>query len=229
MKTKIALLFGVILLLSSCGKTSPTPVAQSKPTSTDQTAFNFSPSEKPTLSLIPRADGHLLTMKIDNIPSKLVSLEYELVYTASDNGNDIEKGLGDTVKLNNEPSLTRDLLLGTASCTSGCKYKYDNNVNSGTVTLTFMTADNQVNTFDAPFTLDSGADIKKTGGMFLKDNSMGFKGKPISSADYYVLVKNYLGGFSVFSSGNGKGTVTEYTPSSLTKKDKTTLTGDYLP
>ena len=42
----------------------------------------------------------------------------------------MEKGVGDTVKLTSN-SFEKDLLLGTESCTNGCKYKFDEGVVGG--------------------------------------------------------------------------------------------------
>ena len=224
MKTKAFLILGSLILLSACGvnKTPPvTKVAPTPPTS----AFEFKSDEKPLTSLTPRSDGHQLTLKIDKIPSSISQIEYELIYTASDNGMDIEKGLGDTIKLNGESTISRDLLLGTASCTNGCKYKYDNGVSYGTVTLTFMTANNQVTTYTGPFTLKNGAEIRKTGSLVLKEDNFTIRAKPISSTEYFILLRNYQNGYNVFSSDTGKGTVTELSPSTFTKSDKTTITG----
>ncbi len=154
MKEKI-LYIGLIIftgfIFSACGKVKsiPTPTPIPTPRLTE-----FNQNEKPKISLIPRSDGHELKLKVENIPSFINQIEYELLYTAVDSGLEIEKGVGDTIKIDSI-SVTRDLLLGTASCTNGCKYKYDNGVKNGTLSITFTTTNNQVITYSSPFTLTS--------------------------------------------------------------------------
>ena len=216
------------LLLSACGASKSTPKVT--PTPRPASELKLDSKNMPKIVLSPREDGHELTMNLSNIPSNISQIDYELLYTASDNGNDIEKGLGDTIKLNSgETTIERKLLLGTASCTNGCKYKYDDGINGGTLTFTLMTTDNQSATLESPFTLTSSAAIKKTGDISLKSENFSAKAKPASSTEFFILVKNYQNGFSIFSSGSGKGTVGEINPSTLVKADKTSIVGDYLP
>lgn len=151
----LVLLFSSFFL-SACGKkVAPTPI---QTTSTPK-SIEFKNEEKPTISLIPRADGHELKLKIENIPQNITQIEYELLYTAADNGLEIEKGVGDTVKLDSR-NIERDLLLGTASCTNGCKYKYDEGISNGTLSLTFITADNQIASYEGSFTLTTSGKNK---------------------------------------------------------------------
>ena len=153
---------------SACGsKPAPAPTPTPAPRVLEMKA-----EDKPIVKLIPRSDGHLLKLVIDKIPSYVKQIEYELLYIATDNGNiEIEKGLGDTLKVDSS-TLSRDLLLGTESCTSGCKYKYDNGVSAGTISLTLITDNNQVASYQAPFSLQTGQQIKKDKGKYyvsLKD------------------------------------------------------------
>ena len=225
---KYFLILAASLVLSGCGATKPAATAKITPAAS-ATELKLDPQNTPKISLVPRDDGHELTLNLSNIPTSISQIEYELLYTASDNGNDIEKGLGDTIKLtNNEITIERKLLLGTASCTNGCKYKYDENVNGGTVTITLITADNQVASLESPFALTSTALIKKEGAISLKSENFSIKAKP-SSTEYFILLKNYQSGFSIFSSGSGKGTISEISPSTFSKIDKNTIVGDYLP
>jgi hypothetical protein len=73
---------------------------------------------------------------------------------------EIEKGLGDTLKVEGT-SLSRDLLLGTESCTSGCKYKYDEGITGGTLNITLVTKDGQVAPLQKSFTLKKDTKTKK--------------------------------------------------------------------
>jgi len=229
-KTKFLSLALIVLgssfLLSGCGKKPTTTTKPITTTKKPTTELVLSDSEKPIISLIPRADGHELKLKLDNIPSNVNQIDYELIYSASDNGLVMEKGVGDTVK-NVSKTLEKDLLLGTASCTNGCKYKYDEGVNSGTLSLTLYTADNQSTTFESPFILKTSADIKKDGGFKLDTESFSVKATTSTKSDYFVVVKNYPSYYSVFSSGTGAGKVTSITPTTVTKTDMNSLVGNY--
>lgn len=153
-KIFLPLLFSV-LLLSACtpnnpkSNQSPSPTTFQKKNKLTQITFE----NPPQVTLTPRADGHELKLKINQIPSSVSKLEYELLYKAQDGKTEIEKGLGDTI---NSPgtSLERDLLLGTSSCTNGCKYKYDDGVNSGSIKITYLTNNSEVNIYESSWTLN---------------------------------------------------------------------------
>ncbi len=212
--------------LSACGKKTTTN-NDTTPTKSAQKELILSESEKPIISLIPRQDGHELKLKIDNIPSNITQIEYELIYSASENGLTMEKGVGDTVKISSK-NIEKDLLLGTSSCTNGCKYKYDEGVSGGTLSLIFYTNDNQSASYETPFILKTSADIKKDGGLALKEEDFSVKTTTTTKSDYFVAIKNYPSYFSVFSNGKGAGKITSITPTTVTKTDSTSLVGDYL-
>ena len=210
--------------LSACGKKpstteiTPSPVSQK---------LELSEQEKPIVLLVPRQDGHELKLIIDNIPSSITEIEYELIYSAIDEGLEMEKGVGDTIKVTSK-KIERDLLLGTSSCTNGCKYKYDQGVVGGTLSLTFLTNDNQSLIYETPFALKTSSDIKKEGGISLSLEKFKIKGSVTSKNDYFVLIKNIPSYYSVFSNGKGSGNITSVSPANVSKEDKTTLTGNYL-
>lgn len=210
--------------LSACGKKTTPTKNDPSPIGKDLT---LSESEKPIISLIPRADGHELKLKINNIPQNISDIEYELIYSAVDEGLEMEKGVGDSIKIDSK-NIDRDLLLGTSSCTNGCKYKYDQGVVGGTLSLTFLTADNQSLRYESSFVLKTSADIKKDGGLSLKLENFEIKGTVNGKNDYFVLIKNLPSYFSVFSSGSGKGNVTNINPTNISKEDKTSFVGNYL-
>lgn len=220
---KILFLLLAAFTLTACGNKT----AQNKITPTPAPKLVDMPlSERPYISLIPRADGHMIYLKIDGIPSYIKQIEYELLYTAVDSGNEIEKGVGDTIK-DIKGSIERSLLLGTESCTNGCKYKYDEGIIGGTIALTFISQDGQISTYDAPFTLKTGAEIKKAGSISLSIVNFSVKASP-SDKLYYILVKNYAKkAYSIFSSGLSTAKYISIDPSTVTKSDQL-LTGDYL-
>lgn len=212
--------------LSACGKkkteTSNTPTSKAV-----QKELVLSESEKPIISLIPRQDGHELKLKIENIPSNVTQVEYELIYSSSEDGLTMEKGVGDTIKISSK-SVEKDLLLGTSSCTNGCKYKYDEGVSQGTLSLIFYTENNESATYESPFILKTSADIKKDNGFSLTDQNFSVKATTTTKSDYFVAIKNYPSYFSVFSNGKGTGKVTSIEPTTITKQDSTSLVGDYI-
>ena len=227
-KNKI-IIFALIVIsssffLSACGKKTIKNPSNGK--SATVTELTLSNSEKPYISLIPRADGHELKLKIDGIPSKIKEIEYELIYTASDNGLEIEKGVGDTIKEIGK-NIERDLLLGTSSCTNGCKYKYDEGITGGTLSLTFSTDDNQSISYETQFNLKTSADVKKDGGLSLSTENLTIKATTSTKSDYFVILKNFKPTYSVFSSGNGSGKISSISPSNVTKDNSNLITGDY--
>lgn len=220
----------ITLTLSLLFLTGCTPKKTSNlPSPTPAPAIIELPVDKrPYISLIPRDDGHELTLLVKNIPNNIISIDYELLYTAvdKDTSMEIEKGDGDTISINSA-SFERKVLLGTASCTNGCKYKYDEGVTGGTISLTLLTKDNNAASFETPFVLKNSTQIKKDGSLSLKTENFTIKAKP-AKEEFFILLKNYQPKFSVFSSGSGKGTVTSISPENISKADTTTITGDYL-
>jgi hypothetical protein len=210
--------------LSACGKKTKTSNVTPTPAPKE---LELSEKEKPIISLIPRQDGHELKLIIDNIPQSISDIEYELIYSAIDEGLEMEKGVGDTIKVTS-PKIERDLLLGTSSCTNGCKYKYDQGVVGGTLSLTFLTVNNQSLRYETPFVLKTSADIKKDGGLSLNLENFQVKATSTSKSDYFILIKNLPSYYSVFSNGKGSGSITSVSPANVSKEDKTTLTGNYL-
>lgn len=197
MKTKIICLIAASLFLAACG--SNTTTTKIAPTPTTK-AVEMPVSQRPSISLTPSADGHYLNLKLENVPSNITSIEYQVLYDAADNGSQIEKGIGDTIKLITT-TIEKSLLLGTESCTSGCKYSYDKGVIGGELTINFIDNNGQESTFDTPYVLKTTADISKDGAISLIDNSFSVKPKTkLTGNDYFVLMQNYRGGYSVFSS-----------------------------
>lgn len=87
--------------------------------------------DRPVTSLIPTADGHWLTLKVDKINIPAATMDYELLYDLPDGRT---QGVPGTITLNNLKVIERKLLLGSES--SG-KFRYDEGVKEGTLTLRF--------------------------------------------------------------------------------------------
>jgi hypothetical protein len=215
------LLFSSSFLLSACGKKKEsTP----EPTPTPR-LVELSDSQKPLISLTPRTDGHELKLIIDNIDSTIKEIEYELIYMAEDEGMIIEKGLGDNIKLEGQKKIERDLLLGTSSCTNTCKYKYDEGVTGGNLSLTLTTDQNQVAYFETPFTLTSSKNFEAND-LALEDK-ITITASQISSG-FYLLHQTFGGDQGFLLTGSGQGTAKTFsaTPDTITPPDR--LTGLYL-
>ncbi|MFZ2153248.1 MAG: hypothetical protein WAV41_04375 [Microgenomates group bacterium] len=186
------------LTLSACGTKTPTPVKKPLPTVVKMVEMPV--ATRPIVNLTPRQDGHMLFLKLTDVSANISSIEYELIYTATDGSLEMEKGLGDTIKeISN--TIERKLLLGTESCTNGCKYKYDEGITGGTLSLKLFTVDGQASSFETPFILKSGAQLTKE--KIFKLPTANFEvpiTSKLSSADFFVLMKQYKGGYSIFSS-----------------------------
>ena len=197
MKIKFICLFTASVLLAACGTSS----TAAKITPTPATKVVEMPiADRPLISLTPSADGHYLNLKLEGVPSSIASIEYEVLYDATDNGSQIEKGIGDTIKLITS-TIEKSLLLGTESCTNGCKFSYDKGIIGGQLTVNFIDNQGQESTFDTPYVLKTTADITKDGAITLTTANFSVKHKSkLTGNDYFVLLQNYLGGYSVFSS-----------------------------
>ncbi len=201
--TKLALIIGGILLivilvfwfLGGFNKRNQGKPALPQPTPRPE--YQIQDEEKPVIKLIPRQDGHELKLVVEKIPSGLTEVEYELIYLAESEAGEFERGAGDLISLSGgEKSFERDILLGTASCTTGtCKYKYDEGVTGGTLTLRFTREDGQVFGFKGEFSLVSDTDELKTA----KEEIIFNSSKKMSG--YWVVIDTY--GFP----GEFKGTV----------------------
>lgn len=232
MKKIIPIIIAVVVVISlflffllARGKKSTTnPTAKSTQVSKE---IELTADELPTISLIPRADGHELKFKVANISSKFSTAEYELIYTAKDADLEIEKGVSGTIKLDTT-NFEKDLLLGTSSCTNGCKYKYDEGIVGGSLMLTLTTKNNEYYTFETPFVLKTSAEINKEKGLSLTQENFSIKGTITGKSDFFIAIKNAKPVYSVFSSGNGNGKITSIEPATVTKTSLTSFVGDYL-
>lgn len=197
-KNKISAVLIVVslVLFSSCGKkitptVTPTPTPELVELKLDQ---------KPYISLVPSADGHEINLKISEISNLIKEIDYELIYDAGSVGTEIQKGVNGTLKVD-QATLEKNILLGTESCTNGCKRKYDEGVTGGTLVLNFRAPPNQAASFETPFVLKTTAEIKKAGSLTLESFSVKPKSGLIGS-QFFIIMKNFkTNGYSVFSNG----------------------------
>lgn len=204
MKKYLGLILISVLLLSSCGKKTADKNS-STPTPTPR-LVEMAVEDRPEISLSSRSDGHELTLKIASISSKITKIEYELTYTAVDGELEIEKGASGIIESKDisSGSVERKILLGTESCTNGCKYKYDSGVTGGTLNLTFTNQNSQISTFTTPFVLKNTAEIKKTGNKLVWTNeNYTYTPKKLTGTSYFIVFKDYkTGTYLVTSSGS---------------------------
>lgn len=98
----------------------------------DEIAPEIELKDRPVASLTPSEDGHWLKLNIEKIVIKgAQSMDYELLYKVGDGRT---QGVPGTIKLEGQDSIERDLLLGSESAG---KFKYDEGVETGTLTLRF--------------------------------------------------------------------------------------------
>lgn len=155
--------------------------------------------DRPIVSLVPRSDGHYLKLKIDKIVIPATSLDYELLYQTKE----ITQGVPGTVTLVGK-TFEVELLLGSES--SG-KFRYDEGVENGTVTLRFRNSDGKlIARFTTDFHMQSNTDTLTS-----SDDSFTYK-LDKTSKDFFVTIGTIgmndvesvsAGPFGVFASSNG--------------------------
>ena len=93
----------------------------------------ISTEKMPSISLSKSDDGHYLNLKIEKLePLSPESLDYELLYDVP--GKEQPQGTSSSVEISGKSSYDVEILLGSES--SG-KFRYDEGVESGTLTLKF--------------------------------------------------------------------------------------------
>ena len=170
--------------------------------------------EMPVVYLTPTADGHYLNLKIEKIKvPNAVTLDFQFLYDVPDkvqqgsSGDDIDIGSG---------SFATDLLLGSESAG---KFRYDEGVEKGILTLWFRDSDKKLITkVETDFHMQSDTEvlssndgkfkfeIVKPKGIFIVMNTLGlpdgyeFDINSVEYGPYGVFSENY--------STNGKGVFT---------------------
>lgn len=165
---KTFLVLGLILctvFLSGCSlKKQPLPTETPPAESSEAPAKPIEESikERPFVSLLPTTDGHWVTLEVKNIPKGVSGLEYELTYMADVEGNKIERGVstgGKPADLNGANNFSKKILFGSASCTTGtCKYRYDENVTEGKLSLKLSGFSE---TYETVFRIQKGSEGKE--------------------------------------------------------------------
>jgi hypothetical protein len=164
-------------------------------------------NQRPFVSLIPRADAHQLTLKVDNLKN-IKTVEYELVYSV----DDAQRGVIGSVQTNGEASISKDMLLGSCS-KNVCKY--DEGVAGGTLTLRFR-GSGSVSKYDSVFSLQKMPEAKNE--LSVDDKNFVFTGT-LPKNVYFITINTVglpkdpgtevvVGPYGIFSSNDSaiKGT-----------------------
>jgi len=167
--------------------------------------------ERPVASLTPTEDGHWLNLKVEKLLSDAAIMDYELLYRVADGRT---QGVPGSIKLDGLDEVARELLLGSES--SG-KYRYDEGVKEGTLTLRFRTEKGKlIAKFSTDFVLLAGSDElvsldgklavtpEKSDGFYIIMETFGVPNDPPASVSETV--------YGVFASNpaNGKVQMTQY-------------------
>ncbi len=101
--------------------------------------LDVSLSDRPVVRLTPRSDGHWLDMEVTKLMiEQAETMDYELLYTLPDGR---QQGVPGMAELSGRDMVEVELLLGSES--SG-KFRYDEGVETGTMTLRFRNEDGQL-------------------------------------------------------------------------------------
>jgi len=196
-------------------------VPEAKPTPFPTKPVEESIQIRPYVSLITTSDAHWLTLEIKNLPKETTGLEYEIIYFAEIEGNRIERGVGTAgrpVELNGKTEFSKKVLLGSASCTTGtCKYKYDENVNEGTLTIK-LHSPSSVEKYESVFRIQRGKEAKE--GLTTGDGVFSFASDSLPANSIYLTISTVgvsvplptevvpkTVPYGIFSGGVKKGTV----------------------
>lgn len=168
----------------------------------EENLIEVSLNDRPFASLTPKADGHWLKLKVEKIKIGAESFDYELLYSLPDGRT---QGVPGTILLKGQTSIERDLLLGSES--SG-KFRYDEGVEDGTLTLRFRNSQGKlIAKFSTKFHLQSGV-TKLTS----VDGKFSFELAKLASKTFFVTMETFgipvdppgnvvAGPYGIFASG----------------------------
>lgn len=145
-------IFGIGRMITGSSKVSVTP------TPTPATVEQLPEDKRPQISLAFTADGHYVTVNIENIYA--AELEYNLIYDASVKKSQIQTGVTGGSKLDGKNNYAYKQLLGSES--SG-KFTYHESIKNAVMELTLRDS-NKYSIFSAtyPFEVTPGETISLT-------------------------------------------------------------------
>ncbi len=170
----LVVLITVILLVVKKNK-------DAAPLEQEDVSITLSLNERPLTSLTPSADGHWLKLVVSKLLSSAVSMDYELLYQLPDGRT---QGVPGTIKLTGQDKIERDLLMGSES--SG-KFRYDEGVKEGTLTLRFRNANGKLITkLSTKFAL-----LSKTKELKSIDEKLSYMLPSVNSKDFFVVMETF--------------------------------------
>lgn len=151
------------------------------PVEEEDTTITLSLNERPVASLTPSADGHWLKLSVAKILSSAASMDYELLYQLPDGRT---QGVPGSIKLTGQDKIERDLLMGSES--SG-KFRYDEGVKEGTLTIRFRNDKGKLITkLATEFALFS-----KTKELTSTDEKFSYTLGSINNKDFFVVMETF--------------------------------------
>jgi hypothetical protein len=124
----VGLLVVVVAFVIVKGKKTAAPTD----TDTESALLDVPLGKRPVVGLTPDAEGHYLKLHIEKMEiAGAKTLDYELVYQVPEHPS---QGVPGSIDVSDKTSFDADLLLGSES--SG-KFRYDEGVESGTMTFRF--------------------------------------------------------------------------------------------
>ncbi len=150
----------------------------------EETALlDLSLDKRPLVSLTPTSDGHYLNMKVEKIEFNAFSLDYELLYQVP---GGVQQGVPGSVNLEGKSEFKAELLLGSES--SG-KFRYDEGVEEGTLSLRFRDEDGQLLVkFETDFHMQSETNVLTS-----LDGKFSYIFDDIETEKGYFIVMNTIG------------------------------------
>jgi len=180
----ILLLVGAVtaaIFLLKPGKKSDDTTAKKPPINEPVNVIDL--TDRPYVTLTPRADGKELTLSLFTLPLKASEMEYEMEYQA---GTLLQAAFGSIDLTSQSVPLDKKVLLGSCSAGGACTYHQD--VQGGNLTLKFRAdqnyalkdewrfietkeAEGEYSSRDSKFQLKAADALDKTGYMVIMQTS----------------------------------------------------------
>ena len=191
----VSLIIFSSLFLTGCSlkksKNASKEMPEASPTVEPAKPIEQTITTRPFVSLTATTDNHWLTIEMKNIPKSVLSLEYELLYFADVEGNKVERGVstaGKAVDLNGQSVFSKKILLGSASCTTGtCKYKYDEGVTEGALSL-ILNSPGGKEKYETAYRIQKGKE--GSGGLTTGDGVFSFVSSGLSPTASYLTISS---------------------------------------
>jgi len=123
------------------------------------TAVDLPEDKEPTIKLDISSDRSGAVLLVGKIDKQFSQLEYELVYLAESDDQEIERQIaGGPLEISSSREVREELLFGSESCTTGtCRRHIDKNVSGGTLVVRLITAENQTWSLEKEFAIEKSS------------------------------------------------------------------------